>query len=149
MKRLHLIGIALINFICLISLAAQPPGENRVTFKAILIIASNDASTSNSRHGRYERKLRKIFRFKSYRYLTEGTGSTNLPGQLTLSLGKAHRVTIQASAVERNKVRARIRWLKDGKALIQTTIVMGRETPAILGGPSFERGNLILVLEAE
>ncbi len=142
----------LIALSILFSLAGAPASGasgDAVSVQATLIRASNDSNAIDRRLQKYESKLRKVFRFSSYQFLGEGRGKVTLPGETKFSIASAYRMEIKATPAKDNKVRAEIRWTKGNTTLINATVVMQKGTPTILGGPSHNGGNLIVILNVK
>lgn len=122
--------------------------ERVASIDATLILASNDASAQDPRLEKVEYKLRRIFGFEYYKHLGEGTGMVNLPGGTTIGLGHGCRLEISASDAGGGRVRASVQWIRDENVALNTTVVMSRGTPVILGGISHAGGTLIVTLVA-
>ncbi|MBU0678923.1 MAG: hypothetical protein KJ626_12495 [Verrucomicrobia bacterium] len=121
---------------------AQP-----LTLDAILIHANNDGATQDSRLEHIEFKLRRIFNFEYYQYFGGSSSGVTVPAATTLNLGHGYNLEVNLSRAGDGRVRAQVRWLKDGESLLATSVKMKRGVPTILGGPPYDRGTLIVVLE--
>jgi hypothetical protein len=127
-----------------VSASAQVAG-----LRATLILASDDPAAQDPRLDRVEFRLRRIFHFPYYRHYGDGAAAVNLPGEATLRLGHGNDLQIHATDAKDGRVRAQVRWLRDGNLVLNTTVVMSRGTPVILGGVSQAGGTLIVTLVAE
>ena len=129
----------LLSFVLLALAAAFTSGARaaeRAHIQGILISASNDKGETDRRLGPYEPTLRRILRFESYRFLGDDSTSLGATEKGHLSLGEGHEVEIETESAEGNTVRLRVRWLKVGRALMNTGLVLRPGVPAVLGGPS-------------
>ncbi len=77
-----------IVLLLLIMGSAGPVLAGPVSMDAMLILASNDPAPLDRRLERVEYKLRPLFRFEYYRFMGEGTGLLNLPGETSIALIK-------------------------------------------------------------
>ncbi len=140
-------------FLCLslllgISLCATQAQAAKVSLRGTMILASNEEGPNDARVKRFAGKLRRLFNFAHYRHYGKGSASIEMPGQASFSLGNGFRMEVNLSPAAKNKIRAGVRWMKGKTTLINTVLVMQKGTPAILGGPSHQGGNLIVILEA-
>ncbi len=131
-----------------ISLCATEAEAAKVSFRGIMILASNESGPTDGQLKRYEGKLRRLFKFKQYRHFGQGGASIEIPGKASFSLGNGYRMQIDASPAQKDKIRAGVRWVKGKRNLINTVLVMQKGAPTILGGPSHDSANLIVILEA-
>ena len=139
-----ILPIALI-FLCT---AVSATAEN-VTFNALLIHASNEPSAQDLRLEKVEYRLRRIFGFTFYKHYGEATMTSPLPGRFTLSMGHGNSLSISASGAKKGRVEAKIEWTSGGNTMLNTTVVMTRGTPVILGGGQQDNGTLIVAITAE
>jgi hypothetical protein len=118
------------------SLVISSHAAERASIHGILISASNEKGESDRRLGPYEPTLRRILRFESYRFLGDGSVSISPSDKGHLSLGEGHELEIESESSESKTVRLRVRWMKGGRALMNTGLVLRPGVPAVLGGPS-------------
>ena len=130
-----------------VNLQADRSGEP-VRLSAMLILASRDGGPSDAKVKRFEGNLKRLFKFSSYRHYGEGTGTVTPPGKTRISLGRGFSLEIEVLGEKRNKIRAKVQWRRGRTLLINTTVAMEKGTPTVLGGPSHEKGTLIVVLTA-
>lgn len=137
----------LILFTCVVSLfSTNVRAEEKVSFKAVMIYATNEPGEQDTRLKQVEPKLRGVFRFKRYQHYGAGSSSTALPGKASLSLGKGHKLDLKVSHADQGKVRAQVRWTRGGEKLMSTAYVLNRKDSTVIGGPSHDKGKLIVVL---
>lgn len=118
------------------SLASVARAAERTTIQGILISASNDKGETDRRLAPYEPTLRRILRFESYRFLGDDRTTLDGPQKGHLSLGEGHEIEIETESSDGKAVRLRVRWLKGGRALMNTGLALRPGVPAVLGGPS-------------
>lgn len=118
---------------------------------AVLILASNTEAPADASLSDIEPKLRKVLAFDHYQRYGEGSAKIDVPGSATLQLGKGYTLFVEASEADgAGKIRLRVSWRKDGKALMSTSAVVSRGgAQAILGGPSHGDGKLLVALSVE
>ena len=141
------LGLGVLAALVFASAAATASAADSVRLKAVMIHASNDPAPPDRRIEKIEHKLRRLFRFEHYRHAGEGSLSLRLPGEGTLSLGSGYSLQVTASSAEGGRVRARVRWNRGRKALLSTSMVVGRKAPTVLGGVNHGGGKLIVTLE--
>lgn len=145
-KSYHwLLGAALALACVFPSLAAAQP----VTLHATLILASDEPAAQDPRLDKIEFKLRRIFGFEYYSHYGEAAVGLDMPGDTALSLGHGYRLEVSASEARQGHVRAVVRWLRGEDIVLNTTVVMARGVPIILGGISHDKGTLIVTLVAK
>lgn len=132
--------------LCCFAVAAL--AENLVSLEATLIQASDRQSAQDARLDFIEYQLRRMFRFEYYRYLGSARASVGLPGTVLLELGNEHRIRAVLTDGGRGRVRASVQWLRGDDVLLNTTVLMNRAAPVVLGGVGHEDGTAIVVLVA-
>lgn len=129
--------------------AAAPTARGEtVELQATLILASNTSAPLDARLDYIEYKLRRVFGFEYYRHYGEGSALLALPGSTELALGHGSGLRLQAEAAGGGRLRVAVRWHRDGQVLLDTTVVMSRGSPVILGGVPQDQGTLIVTLLA-
>lgn len=108
----------------------------RASIQGILISASNEKGQTDRRLASYEPTLRRILRFESYRFLGNDNASIGVAEKGHLSLGEGHELEIETESADGKSVHLRVRWLKGGRVLMNTGLVLRTGVPAVLGGPS-------------
>lgn len=116
-----------------------------VQLHAMRILASNEPAPLDRRLERVDYQLRPLFRFESYRFLSDGSGVINTPGETTIALGDGHSVRVRATG-DRGGVRAEVQWTRGGQTIVSTVVNLKRNRPAILGGVPDGSGTLIVTL---
>jgi hypothetical protein len=119
-----------------------------ITLHARLILASNEPAAQDPRLEDIEYKLRRIFGFEYYQMLGKGGGIVDLPGDVSIVLGRDCRLSISAAQARGGQIRASVQWMRGKEVVLNTTVVMGRGAGVILGGVSHERGTLLVALDA-
>ena len=75
-------------------------------------------------------------RFESYRFLGDDHASLGISEKGHLSLGEGHELEIETESADGKSVRLKVRWMKGGRVLMNTGLVLRPGVPAVLGGPS-------------
>ena len=126
---------------------AGPVLAGMVNLDAMLILASDDAAPLDRRLERVEFKLRPLFRFQYYRFLGEGSGAFQLPGETSIALGDGHYLQLRGTAKD-DGTRVEVRWFRGDQPLLNTAVVLKKGKPVILGGVPQGNGKLIVTLTA-
>ena len=121
-------------------------GAQTVTVEAMLIHASDRPAALDARMDRVEYRLRRIFQFEHYGLLNKTQSLMTLPSQTRIDIGHGYVLRIDASQRD-GRVRAQVDWYQGNTRLLSTSVQQRRNVPAILGGPPYQEGTLILVLE--
>jgi len=125
---------------------AAAPRADAASIQGILITASNEAGQTDGRLARYEPTLRKILRFESYHYVGEDTTSLGVPESGSLSIGDGHQLEITTEQADGKAVQAKVRWLANGRTLMNTGLTLRPGVPAVLGGPASSKGEVYAVI---
>ena len=130
--------------------AGQPArAQQVVSIQATMIRASDIPVAQDPRLDNIEYQLRRTFRFEYYKHIGEGSAAVNLPGATVLSLGGGFQLNLAAADAGKGRVRAAVQWMRGGDVVLNTTVVMTRGVPVVLGGISHEGGTLIVTLVAQ
>ncbi len=120
----------------------------QVSVSATLIFASSQGEGIDPALKAYERNLRRLFKYSSYKQQGRSRATLAVPGKSVVTLGSGHKVELSAQPSDGRKIRLSVKWSDSRRLLFNTTINQDRGKPLILGGPSApsQNGNLILVL---
>ena len=138
MKKIWFLALSLFMTV---GLFAAPPGSN-VSIRGTLILASNNGQGIDPALRPYERQLKRM-NFSSYKTIGRGATQIRVPGTGVIKLGQDFEVQINATPAAGNRVPVEIRWTQGRKTLIHTSAPL----PLVTGGPSYNGGTLILVLD--
>ena len=117
-----------------------PVAGERVSFQAILVIAS-DQGTTDANLAAHEPALKRVLRFKSFRRV--GAGSSQPLGakdETTIALTGGYNLDVWINWMTDREVDFGVRWFKGSRTLVNTTMTRPRRATAILGGPAVEDG---------
>lgn len=122
---------------------ALPP----VNIRADLILASQRDAPVDPRLRAYESRLRKIFPFRHYALVERGA-TRIAPGRSgRIDFGDDYRLELTPVEAQGRRLRMDVVWKKERKVLVRTTLNLSPDTPAVLGGPRYGEGNLIVILD--
>lgn len=93
-------------------------------------------------------QLRTLFRYTEYRTVDRQRWRVRLGTQQNLQLPGLRQLEVLPDQLHGTSVRMRVRVLKGDHAELQTSIVAAPGVPAVLGGPRFGEGVLIIILWA-
>lgn len=117
-----------------------------VTLEAMLIQATDRPQAMDQRLDKIEYRLRRVFAFEHYGFMGESRTILSLPSETTVALGHGYSLRVNASAQD-GRIRAQVQWIKGESILLNTSVTQKRGVPSILGGPPYNDGTLILVLQ--
>lgn len=140
MKRAMIIGIFLMISGSL-AIAQSSGTVNRIT--VITVQAANNESFIDPRLYDLSKELQSVFRYSSYRLLSQSTmqltvgqtGSASLPGHRNLN--------ITFIKIEGNRAQLKLEISKDGQRVFETVIQLLNGGTITVGGPQHEGGFLL------
>ncbi|NNF84430.1 MAG: hypothetical protein HKM29_04660 [Deltaproteobacteria bacterium] len=114
-----------------------------------IVVASNEGTTMDPALSSIQNKLKSMFNYSSYRMvdrvvrtLSVGeTGDFGLPGNRSM---RATPVPAKG-----NKLRLAVQIMEGDRNLLSTTLGLTRGGMVLVGGPSYQKGVLILIISAE
>ena len=137
--------LGLLFFAPALAASSDPP----VTVDVGVVVASNEGTTTDPALASIRNQLHSMFTYSSYRMVdrlkrTLQVGETwdfRLPGDRSM------RVT--PVPAKGNKVRLAVQIMEGERNLLTTTLGLSRGGMVLVGGPSHQKGVLILILSAE
>ena len=148
MKNLPPILFFALSILAGLAIAPAAQAADSVNIHATLILGSNQGGGVDGQLKRYERHLKRVFRFDTFQQKGGGASNVAIPGSGTVNVGGGHQISVNVTDAGNDKLRIAAKWTKSGRALINTTIVSSRNQPTVLGGPASGEGKLILLLVA-
>jgi hypothetical protein len=140
-----------IAFIALILLAhtvvASPDAP--VAIDVGVVVASNEGTTMDPALSSIRDKLKSMFNYSSYRMVDrlKRTLSVGETGDFGLPGNRSMRAT--PVPAKGNKVRLAVQIMEGDRNLLSTTLGLTRGGIVLVGGPSYQKGVLILIISAE
>lgn len=149
MKRLSntFLALAIVAF----ALGVKPSdaqAEAATNITATLILGTNEGGGVDPSLRRFERHLKRLSRFDTFKQKGRGSSSVSVPGNGAISVGNGHRVTISVTSASNDRLRIATKWTSGNRVLVNTTVVAPRNQPTVLGAPSQGSGQYILLLVA-
>lgn len=136
-------------FACAVALlcsASSALAADAVNIRATLILGTNDGGGVDGQLRQYERNLKRVLPFDTFKQQGAGSANVTPPGEANIGIGDGHVVHARVEEAGDGKYRIAARWTKGDHAYINTTVVASSNRPTVLGGPSANGGNLILLL---
>jgi hypothetical protein len=129
--------------VSIFTLAALPAAARQVSITAKTILASNEGAYLDPGLGPLMGELQSVFRYSSYRLLSQDrlslginqTGSVSLPGGRTLQ--------ITPSGITGNRAEMRLSILKKGRQVFNTVVQLRNGASVTVGGPKHKGGFLL------
>lgn len=129
--------------------AASSVSAADTSVSAILILASNDGQGVDAPLKSYAAHLQRVFSsFDTFKQKGQGSAKIALPGSGSISVGAGQKVDLKVEDAGGGRLRIAANWTENGRLLVNTTVVTGRDQPTVLGGPSSGGGTLFLFLVA-
>jgi hypothetical protein len=144
----RLTAVAFIGLLLIAQIAAASPAA-KVAIDVGVVVASHDGPTMDPELSSIRNELQSMFNYSSYRMIDrlKRTLSVDETGEFGLPGGRSMRVT--PVPAKGNKVRLAVQIMEGQRNLLSTTLGMSRGGMVIVGGPSYRKGVLILIISAE
>jgi len=143
-----LTAIALIGLLIIAQIAVASP-DAPVAIDVGVVVASHEGPTMDPALASIRNQLQSMFNYSSYRMIDrlKRTLSVGETGEFGLPGGRSMRVT--PVPAKGNKVRLAVQVMEGERNLLTTTLGLSRGGMVIVGGPSYQKGVLILIISAE
>lgn len=138
--------LLLAALLALAGTATTAHAEERVSLQGILIAASNEEGQTDRRLAPFEGNLRRVLRFRSYRYIGEGSTTLGVPGEGALGLGRGHRLEISTDESRGNQVRVNVQWREGGSTVLNTGLSLAPGAHTVLGGARGDNDEVYAVI---
>ena len=114
-----------------------------------VVLASSDGTTMDPELSSIRSQLQSMFTYSSYRMVDRQKRTLNVgeTGDFGLPGNRSMRVTPVPS--EGIKVRLAVQIMEGSSNLLTTTLGLKRGGMVLVGGPSYQKGVLILIISAE
>ena len=123
--------------------AAQPIG-----IVAKTVLASNQGEYLDPRLGPLAGELQSVFRYSSYRLLSQDRLSLALKQAGTISLPGSHTLQIIPNGIAGNRAELQLSILKNGSRIFNTVVQLRNRASVTVGGPKHEDGYLLFNISA-
>lgn len=125
------------------ALSGSAWAETRINIVVKTVLASHDATFADPQIPALIQRLQSVFRYSSYRLLSEETlnlamgetGAVSLPGKRVLKITPVR--------IAGDRVELRVLILKEKQQTIQSTIQILNRGSIVMGGPEHEGGYLL------
>ncbi|EDY81736.1 hypothetical protein VDG1235_1354 [Verrucomicrobiia bacterium DG1235] len=150
MKYFRFPNIIACSLLAIAFFAAATPATaaDSVRIKATLILGTNDGGGVDGSLRQYEKNLKRVLPFDTFKSQGSGSANVSLPGSSRIGIGGGQTVNVDVQSTGDSKYRIAARWSKGGQTYINTTVVASKNRPTVLVGPSSGGGKLILLLVA-
>ena len=92
-------------------------------------------------------QLKRLFKFNSYRKVSNSRVELRVPGRANAHLGgQGGNLAITSDSIQGNAIRADLNWTRGSKKLLHTKLQLRKGTPAVLGGPRSADGSYLLLV---
>ncbi|MBD5780498.1 hypothetical protein IEN85_13440 [Pelagicoccus sp. NFK12] len=129
-------------------LTSLAQAADSINIRATLILGSNDGGGVDASLHQYERNLKKVLPFDTFRNQGSSRARVAVPGSNIIGLSGEHDVSVKVDPAGDGKYRISAQWKRSGHTLVNTTVVASKDRPTVLVGPSSGNGRIILLLIA-
>ena len=120
-----------------------------VSLRVQVIYAANEPGGVDSRLGGLAGDLQRTFRYSMYKLLDAPQGSATLNQAWTASLPDDRRLQIIPTAIQAGQYSLTVRVLSTaGQAIVNTAVRLKSGATVLVGGPSHQKGVLIVAITA-
>lgn len=120
-----------------------------VSLRVQVIYAANESGGVDGRLGSLAGELQKTFRYSMYRLLDAPQGSAALKQAWSAALPGDRRLEIVPTAIQAGQYSLTVRVISSsGQALVNTTVRLRSGATVLVGGPSHQKGVLIIAVTA-
>jgi len=140
--------VAFIALFLIAQIAVASP-DAPVAIDVGVVVASNEGTTMDPALSSIRNQLQSMFNYSSYRMVDrlKRTLSVSETGDFGLPGNRSMRAT--PVPAKGNKVRLAVQIMEGERNLLTTTLGLSRGGMVIVGGPSYQKGVLILIISAE
>lgn len=141
----------IIAVLCLFALLIQAPFAAAQTSNRMIVtmvIASNSGNDFNMDNDAYRDKLTKLFSYSSY--IQKDLKKLDMQVGVTQNLDLLEGYNLELTLKQDNgsKIVTRAVIIKDHKIYIDTELSIAKPGVFFMGGPTLDKGDLILILES-
>ncbi len=123
--------------------------QTAVSFRVQVIYAANEPGGVDNRLGGLAKDLQQTFRYSMYQLLDAPQGSAALNQAWATSLPGGRRLEIVPTAIQKGQHSLTVRVLSSsGQALVNTAVRLRSGATVLVGGPSHQKGVLIIAITA-
>ena len=137
------IAAVLILVLCAPNLHAEKP----ILIKVTAIVASNQGTDIDLENDAHRDQLIKLFSYSAYKQVSESSVSLSDASESAVSIPGEYQFSLKLLGEMGNQVLIRATIEKGGKRVLDTRVSLLGSSPLFLGGPPFDSGNLIIVIE--
>lgn len=120
-----------------------------VSFRVQVIYAANEPGGVDSRLGGLAGDLQRTFRYSMYKLLDAPQGSAGLNQAWAASLPGDRRLEIVPTTIQEGQYSLTVRVLSaGGQAVVNTAVRLKSGATVLVGGPSHQKGVLIIAITA-
>jgi hypothetical protein len=120
-----------------------------VPLQAQVIYAANESGGVDSRLGNLAENLKKTFRYSMYQLLDSPKGSPALNQTWKADLPDNRSLEVTPTVIEEGQCTLRVRVVgAGGQPAVNTTVRLRRGSTVLVGGPSHQKGVLIIAISA-
>lgn len=153
-QELRSLAYSCIPLFCILSVILATPSvklhaQATVSLRIQVIYAANEPGGVDSRLGGLAGDLQKTFRYSMYQLLDAPQGSAALNQAWTASLPGDRRLEIVPTAIQGGQYSLTVRVLSSGgQAVVNTAVRLRSGATVLVGGPSHQKGVLIIAITA-
>ena len=124
--------------------APRALAAERTSVQALLIIASHEKTPADPRLAPYEATLQRNVPESSFRLVSESSATVSGTGRATISFGREHKVELEGEAGA--GIRLKVKWSDGRRVVINSSFVLERGVPLMLGHRPSGDGEVPIVL---
>ncbi len=128
--------------------AVAPAAGGPIAIVARTVLASNEGAYMDPGLGHLSAELRSVFRYSSYRLLSQDSMSLALMQSGAVALPGGHTLQILPSGISGRRAELKLSILQDGRLIFNTVVQLRNRSSVTVGGPKHQGGYLLFNISA-
>lgn len=145
-KRCCWLGLIVVMFA--VSLPAQTEARDGNSVWGGLVLATNQPGQTSGRYDThpYARRFRKIFGYRYYELLGKDRQLIRAQGGNRLRLGREFHARLRYLGPKRNGLAFALELYRQDRKVVESNVILGRDSPLVIRGPQWGKGQLLFLL---
>lgn len=113
-----------------------------------LVFATNQPGQTSGRYDThpYARRFRKIFGYRYYELLGKDRQPIRSQGVNQLQLGREFHAKLRFLGAKRNGLAFALELYRNDRKVVESNVILGRDSPLVIRGPQWGKGQLLFLL---
>jgi hypothetical protein len=125
---------ALVLF-ALVTGLVQAQASGRASIRVILITTATDSGVTDGQLQEFQAALQQSLRAQAFHFVGDKSVVLGIPATTELALGAGHVAVVSTDANDGKIVKIKLRWMADGRPVMNTPLALRAGLPAVINGP--------------